>query len=433
MTDSVLRVRIEALEETLRHVQQDERSLADCIQLGAPRLEELKKGLDRAIRTQVRRRLEELKSSREKLDKLAETEEDDAKQELLEEAWEGYARTCERSGKFFSECLEIVGGLVFRSLGMQDRIYILADELTRQCADDVLKSSVALTLPSLPETMVKTLARIIGLRFPDWTIWNLPMTAHELGHVLMQEDEFLAEFVQGLVSTWDGGGSERQVDRYVHELVADAFGTYIMGPAYACSAVLLAFDPLAAHREEEGRPSDAKRAHVVFTMLRLMPDTKDEYEFQIQQVEEEWQAMVRGVGQPEKLEEDEATRLEKLASDIKKGFEDELRISAKYPSQGWLLAKTWGESLEQALKKKDYEGMTIKREAIPATSRLRDVLNAAWFCRLQRCKLNRSGEVALIADAAHDLCDGVRDVRRDAKKEGSQVRISLPSLSESQR
>ena len=141
--------------------------------------------------------------------------------------------------------------------------------------------------------------------------------------------------------------------------------------------------------------------------------------------------MVQGVGTSEGLEDAEVTRLDELAGNLNEGFKGKLRYSAKFPSQGWVEAKKWGGSLETDLKRE--APMTIKQEDIPSTSRLRDALNAAWYCRLQRHKLDRPEEVAMIAEAAHDLCDDILKARREAKRRDSGLSISLPSPSESHR
>src|SRR5262249_16861778 len=150
----------------------------------------------------------------------------------------------------------------------------------------------------MDDTFTKTRVRIIRLRFPEWRIWDLPLAAHELGHVVIGENleseekpenadqRILTPFIQrqrASLVRQDPGFKQMSMKRRsgvqqaaqwaesrIHEFLADAFATYTMGPAYACSAILLRLHPLIDAKD--GRPSDAQRAHVILSMLKWMND-----------------------------------------------------------------------------------------------------------------------------------------------------------------
>src|SRR5262249_13047887 len=69
----------------------------------------------------------------------------------------------------------------------------MADELVRNCAQGTNSTRFLLSIPATADTLGLTLVRLIRLRFSDWTIWTLPFAAHELGHIVLKEDEYLSK------------------------------------------------------------------------------------------------------------------------------------------------------------------------------------------------------------------------------------------------
>jgi hypothetical protein len=386
-----------------------------------PRLETAILGLEERIEKQAETWAEALKNSRERL----------AEEGKQEEAWQHYAKVYNESQSFFSECVKIMGGLAFRAApkGERDTIYRMADELAGHCAELAGPRWVAPTVPVQSETLVRAWAHIIGLRFPQWTIWDLPLTAHEQGHVVV-EAEHLWKSSDPQAKGLSKEGARTQVATYRYELMADAFATYVMGPAYACAAVLLNLDPLKAHLDRRGSPTEAERAHVILSMLgRMSSKGNGVYDYRLNQLEEKWQSMLQQIGQLQTLDDRHVSRkhvrvdeknLEQLVDEVERKFERLFKYhpSAEYPyEEGWGLAKQWAEHWGKALKAGVVE-LTIEDMEIPKESSLRDVLNGAWLCRL-----DYPDKVDEIAKVAEDLFKQVTAKIQERERRGKLARL----------
>lgn len=422
MTDPILAARLDALKQNLERVESGRswwESLQpwwDSVQLRLPGA--VREGLNAAVMDQARRHLKALKRIREKLEE-AEQADDAIARDLLKEAWRHYAEVYEQCQKFFGECLEVIGGLALRGSGLEEeRLYQVADELMTTCTVESTRmfASLSPTVPALPETLIKTMARIIGLRFPEWTIWTLPFTAHELGHVVMCEDKELQGFVVRQVEAWTNGSTKKRAENHLQEFLADAFATYTMGPAYACAVILLRFNPSAAHLDDDEHPGDAKRAYVVRTMLRKMNDQAgldSPYDDVLERLTSAWQATLASAGQPHELGAPDAQRLDKLIDAVWMEFDEWLRDTAIYPHSekdyGWVIAEKWSRTWHRQLE----EGQRLDIQEVSKNNKLRDVLNAAWLCRLDYVnKLEEESEkIEQIAEAAHRLCEEIRKKR----------------------
>src|ERR1041385_5440331 len=100
--------------------------------------------------------------------------------QLMERAWDDYTNiVSEKNQLVFSDYFEYLGGLALRIAGLDNDICRIADELMKRCGSVGINEWSALTIPASKEA--STLARSIRMRFPEWTIWAVPLTAHELG------------------------------------------------------------------------------------------------------------------------------------------------------------------------------------------------------------------------------------------------------------
>lgn len=447
MTDPILTARLDVLEQSVRRAEERGSLWWESLQLQLPRV--VQDGLTIAMTDQARERRDALEEIRSKLIQAEQMDDTVAEQHLLEEAWHNYAEVYEQCQEFFGECLEVLGGVALRDSGLEGRIYQLADDLINNCLKQSTTkvTSVAPTVPALPETLIKTLARIIGLRFPEWTIWTLPFAAHELGHVVMREDDRLQSFIDEEAKKWADGITKKRAENHLHEFLSDAFATYTMGPAYACAVVLLRFNPSAAHLDDGDHPADAKRAHVVFTMLERMNETvgiKKPYRKILRELRSDWQTVLKQVGHPDALQAPDAQRLEKLVDAIiQDQFKNWLRTTARYPYgeeiYGWLRVEKWYRTWRSQLE----DGQPLDIKEVSSRNTLRDVLNAAWRCRLE-CRLDYADnpiehadkieKIEKIADAAHRLCEAIiykrqeQELKERERKERELLK-SLPTVS----
>jgi hypothetical protein len=355
----------------------------------------------------------------------------DGNEAVINSAWTRYNKVLQVSRELLRECLEIIGALAIRNKDLDKRIWYIADELIRECL--ILSTGSEeyyLSIHGMQDTFTKTRSRILRLRFPEWTIWDLPLAAHELGHVVVwdiledekdddEDERILTEFVnthsdalipvdEELTRMNQEGGSKaedakRWAEKRVHEFLADAFATYTMGPAYACSAILLRLNPGMA--AQEGTPSDAQRAHVILSMLEWANSSLplvDPYEKVIKELRGYWYETLSRVNPNGKLSAACETRLSELSSDFgKKAGRETLRKTALYPQtgdrEGWIRAQAWAkEWLDKLTANEAPENQPVTSE------NLRDVLNATWFCRLQLVKsFDAEKQVRPLKDLQH--------------------------------
>lgn len=350
-------------------------------------------------------------------------------------AWIRYGKTYGDSQTLLRECLEIIGTLAIREKNLDRRLLYVADELIRDCLTlSTGSSDYYLLVHSVSETFSRARARIIRLRFPEWTIWDLPLAAHDLGQVAMakilreegfvepgdttltpflavQRDLLVASDAGLQAKNQEGGESAAEAGRWakgrVLILLADAFATYTMGPAYAFSAIMLRLSPAVAAQRDT--PSDALRAEVILNTLTWMNENTGglakPYSDAVEQQKKNWQSAL-AANPLHKLDPAEAAFAAQLADKFGSDVSNyALAGTAKYPhagtNQGWLRASDWaGHWLQQW---NDGQRLTSPPNPI---GKLRDVLNATWMCR--SCfkgdrESVRRGQVQL-AEAGQDLC-----------------------------
>lgn len=369
---------------------------------------------------------------------------------LRRQAWHDYVSLgYQESRPVFAEYVDFLGGLALRDSGFDRGICQVADELIRACDKRRPRSSPpweSLTIPTSQETMSMTLALIIRMGFPEWTFWALPLTAHALGHVVISNNSDLREYVTG---------SRDEVDDSLRILLADAFATLAMGPAYACACVLLRLDPFNASADRDGVPADAKRAFVIFEMLeKLSGQDQRAYYDLLKRLKGEWaQALLQANAPVASAEQQPGDGItpdgspagwpdEPEGSDDLRRYVDRLwhyfnnNALIAYRSKHWgttrdalaviaealnrhsaadlvLLTNEWdvpADRLKQVRGKIEDELEEVKD--IKGTEELRDVLSAAWAYRLMQ-----EPETGNIPLAATILWQQINEVKQDKNKE----------------
>ncbi|MCU1267251.1 MAG: hypothetical protein JWM21_3569 [Acidobacteria bacterium] len=382
--------------------------------------------------------LKSLKSTRGKLNLAAPAN----GQQLLENAWT--EAIGEQNQLIFSDYVDFLGGLALRDKGWDNSICQIADELISSCGN-LLQAKMwdALTIPSSHGAV--TLASIIRMGFPEWNIWGLPLAAHELGLVAVSVDDTLGAYID------EQAGDNQQVRQQIQVCLADAFATCTMGPAYACAALLLRFNPRLAYEwrydavDEEilGHAfstvldstlkgsaigttfdekiietlntawksalkdklsvlrskalSDAQRAHVILAVLDKMKkhcgvgasfDSKI-----IEQLRDEWDSALQQAKPTGKLEAQSSldTWLDYLFEYLSA---NQLRAISIYCGIPWNATRetllnlgksepetqlVWTKEKEEELKA---DNQSVQYLELNNTIELRDVINAAWACRI---------------------------------------------------
>jgi hypothetical protein len=347
----------------------------------------------------------------------------------LQTAWKTYIEIGNdlQRESVFPDYVNFLGGLAMRNTGLDDGICQIADKLIRDCKK--MREAVwdSLAIPSYQEAV--TLASVIRMGFPEWTIWALPLTAHEMGHDVISRNVTLKAYVGEQVGKLKGeaeqagagAATDEELTQRVQVCLADAFATCAMGPAYACALILLRLDPEHAHAGKGGQPPDAERAYVALSMLRKMSGAVVTHERIVEVLAKEWGGAVRQVTQPpepggaepgEELNEEDAWlgegRRRLLQEWVNKMGEYLNPLDSLNPRDiytGTRLSDTRA-SLE-ALISEDYDGGEIgerlkEKLKVDGTEGWRDVLNAAWEYRMPGGG-KKPGDADAIATQAHRL------------------------------
>jgi len=280
---------------------------------------------------------------------------------------------------------------------------------------------------------------MVRVRFPEWTIWTLPFAAYEYGHVVLNQFTRLKELFNDEVHNWlstdpefqelpaekqeiekrERGPLKERAESYVEEFLADAFATYLMGPAYAFPAILLRFDPTGSSALSKGLPIDSHRAYIVLEILKGMNSgITQPYQWVVDYLTKKWEETQKRVNATP-LTVPEKSRLDVVIEGWRK-FPSMFLPEAGYPhsgNEGWAIAGGWAQQWSEQLA--NAVPLQVPND-IDHSSRLRDVLNAAWICRIQSNAFEMT-KIEEIAEAAKDSINDIRlkvaeQVQRSQKK-----------------
>ena len=409
MEDHVLTARLDALRNSLGIVASNLESnkwqregstrtelLDEALKNGgnSARGRSLWRALD-ALLIEINKRINFLNSIDEALSKAAPDE-----QAALSGAWVDYGNGLRDSQHLLRSYREIIGSLAIRNQDLDNQLLYVADELIRVCmtvsiSDDNYHLLVHSVIFS--DAFSQTHARIIRLRFPAWTIWNLPLVAHEVGQVahawvLKQERDhdnsaplltsFMANQRAYLIANDaclkklhqsvddDPQQSDRRLraedwaDSRLRVLLADVFATYTMGPAYACSAIMLRLNPTAEPQRD--MPADVQRAHVILSTLRCMNEVDGPllktYDNVIKLLEDSWGKALDQGTPGSKLTDSDTEHLKQLAKTFTRDVApNTFTTSAQYPKDGWKKAEQWAKDWLDQFKEGKFDVPRVQR------------------------------------------------------------------------
>ncbi len=288
------------------------------------------------------------------------------------------------------EVLDFLGGVLVRRQGLDQGVCAVAEALLCEFAvrTGVNWASRAVLgrnpLFSEPTGMIR-------LRFPDWDIWNLPLLAHEFGHVtalatpafrdLLARE--LAVATQGHPDAANWTETERQAysserERHLHEFFADSFAVYCLGPAFVYDVGLLQFNPVAAHFPRGDHPTHAERMIVILRVLERMnqEEAVDAYDAGpyaavLARMRDWWQ---EAMSAPSDEFRQTAQFLKLKATDLAGKIHDLLdryyRLGAQYRAEEWSRAEA--------------EASRLLQGDLDLTQRnLRELLNLGWAARVR--------------------------------------------------
>lgn len=233
------------------------------------------------------------------------------------------------------------------------------------------------------------------MRFPEWTIWAVPLTAHELGRVVTKGSPKFEKHVQAGTYEENDEAKEKARDQ-MRVYLADAFATYVMGPAYACSVILLRFNPLMAYQEKGVYPPEALRANVVLSTLTKMLEKERNknppYGETVVKLKAAWEsALVQAKGEPPENLKQEQEKVDQWADHL-------FRALVKDYTKGMYKGELWNNTAAALTRLLRSENAS---ELLKGTEEWRDVLNAAWLCRIDN--VDKSPEIARKANELWQL------------------------------
>jgi hypothetical protein len=292
-----------------------------------------------------------------------------------------WARLQERrwtSDRLLSECLAVVLGALFRPVAALDdschEAQALATELQRLTGigsdNDVIPSSAECVSP---------LSGVVRRRFPDHGLWDLPVIAHEFGHLMARDLVFVdpgtGESSRPIAEMLAG------VQRQEAELVSDVFAVFVGGPSFVLTLVLHRMDPFADGMAGTNatHPGDASRVVACLRALQLLdlhgrpaqdvPASERDYAFLVDALTAWWDSAQATAPERARLDAEQRRQVMRTTERWWARLTESRITSSRYA--GFSRALALARSFERGEQPVDPEASC------------RDVLNAAWLLRFR--------------------------------------------------
>ena len=347
-------------------------------------------GFDDGLYARVQGRLDELRRDSE-----SELDQAEAALEGKGEVWEHLAQARKSSTLLFRESFAFVEGALWRQAQLDGGLCALADKLLDSLDSDHELNWRGLTVMG-EGSFYGDAAEVIRLRYPELTIWHLPVAVHEFGHFANPQIRVKAR--AGSVWGWrypvqamlDRAAKRDPTEWFrTHELLADIFAVFAIGPAYAYASLLLRPDPRLTGAESRTHPSWSERYFVIVETLRRI---------------------TRHGGATAAIVRDVAARSEEIRALASRPAAPDTKalkslVSRFYPLLDGGLRGVRYETFVEAQKVEaaladDAEGLG----AAPGV-RMADILNAAWLARIG--ELENDERTATIEARARQACEAL--------------------------
>jgi hypothetical protein len=283
------------------------------------------------------------------------------------EMWEALKGLDDEARGAFRESLAFIEGALVRSARVDRGVCEVADALLYTLARGAEVSWARLTILAEDE-FLDQFADIVRLRYPDFSVWSLPVAAHEFGHVVGRKLSYTGpggDEVFPIRQLLDAGDVTPE---HFSELFSDFFATYTLGPAYACTCLLLRAAPIGvADDPAESHPSWRRRAELILSTLKTLEADANDY--MLSQVRRAWRAVIGA----EQGSLDDNTRGQ--VAWLRRGFMSVLNTHAsdlRYTESVQVVALATWLTQPDAPQVPDF------------AFSIQEVLNAAWRCRLEQ-------------------------------------------------
>jgi hypothetical protein len=337
----------------------------------------------------LQRKTRDLERLTRDLDALAVSE-----RSSLAEYWRQYKLQSDECQRLLREYRAFLEGALLRSAGLDHGICDLADALLAQLARLTVVDWSRFTIVAEDEFFAP-MTDIIRVRYLHVSIWDLPVLAHEFGHFVTPKlldrlrgtdpiRDFRGEIGREMAAAAPPSSRRALVDQtlsHLDEHIADAFALYALGPAFAATCLLLRFEPARAYEDTTEHPSDGRRAYLLFTMLGLLSPDYGRITRVLRSI---WDDNLACAGAPAMGAADDW--LDRLARRLVDLF-DTLAAKAKFDAADWRRSVELSQVLLMPGREQEVGAITP-----------RDILNAAWVCRL-----DHPGETTKIGARALEL------------------------------
>ncbi|MFI5712843.1 hypothetical protein [Kribbella sp. NPDC051620] len=289
----------------------------------------------------------------------------------LRELWREYEDLLITEGRpLFGEYVDFLGGLTMRDTELDDRVCAMTDALLSG-----FKSVTGhyLPIPARQAALSNALDSVVKLGFPEWSVWGVPLVAHEVGLALARDPR--EGDIQGLLDEWTTEASRERLT----ELFADIFAAYTVGPAYGCAVLLLRLHPHHDEQPGEDEARDVDRARLLLETLRAGSDPDSEFRKTVRRLATMWNDAVITLAAPGAAAAaadavappDESDWLDRYL-DAVLAVLDRRGAIERFGHQRWAegLAQ-WGKELDQLGQMRGTPGDVLA------------VLNLAWAQRLE--------------------------------------------------
>jgi hypothetical protein len=309
----------------------------------------------------------------------------------LRTIWESLEKDRKKCDEIFQEFLSFLGGALIRQNQLDNGVCAIADNLL---ADLSSRSDIPWTRMTIlgEGDFFAEMTEIIRLRFPELTIWNLPIVGHEFGHFVgrelrkrikdrKQQRDIFQEILQKEKREYSNLSQEEREkeEAYLYENLADIFATYSLGPAFAFTTILLKFNP-NQNQDRESHPSDIKRVYIILKTLEEIQENS-EYRNIIERLQEGWTNTF--------------DTLNNRITDFHKTLNDEIS-RARFTKDDFLRSNVLSEEICQDRTLEELQNLSCQGYT------LRQIINAAWIGRLHHS--NQSNIVNIINKNSLILC-----------------------------
>jgi hypothetical protein len=301
----------------------------------------------------------------------------------------------------FAECFAyalgpLTRGLLWPGEPLDGGLCSIADEMLEELTVPVDRVWSRRTVLSASEFMGDPV-QIIRLRFPVTAIWDLPVAAHEFGH-LVGLGPHIAPAIQCLAN------GETELN-WLHEHFADVFATWTLGPAFARTCLLTRFDPGGdPNLSSDTHPSDGLRSYAILRTLEAMDREKGSSDLELSsiagQLAQAWDEC-RAAAAPRAISIDRPhrSRLDRWLT--------ELLASVKVACSGEVYSRPAdADDLAQQLRSK---------AGLPDDINIINILNAAWEARVSLCET--AFQIGEVRRAAMAWCRGLIERLSSGRRE----------------